>query len=148
MSATHLSLHCHIVFSTKLRKACIHPSWKERLYSYMGGTLRGLGCVCEEIGGTSDHVHELVSFRANHRLSDVVRELKCSSSKWVHEAIGNPFFGWQDGYGAFSVGSSEIEAVRRYIRGQEEHHRVKSFQDEYLDLLRANDVLYDEEFLW
>jgi REP element-mobilizing transposase RayT len=148
MPSTHVSLHIHIVFSTKARRACIKECWEERLHCYLGGILRGLKGVAEEIGGTSDHVHLLVSLGACHRLADVIRDLKSSSSKWVHEVVGNPLFGWQDGYGAFSVGASEIDAIRKYIRGQEEHHRKKTFQEEYIDLLIHSGIEIDERFLW
>ncbi len=148
MSSTYVSLYYHIVFSTKSRRASIRELWQERLYCYLGGILRGLNGVSEGFGGTEDHIHILASLRAAHCLADVVRDLKSCSSKWVHEVIGNPLFGWQDGYGSFTVGKSQIEEVRQYIRNQKEHHRKKTFQEEFLDLLRENCIDYDERFLW
>jgi REP element-mobilizing transposase RayT len=90
----------------------------------------------------------LLGLRATHRLTDVVREIKVSSSKWVHETIGERFFGWQDGYGAFSVGGENADEVRRYIASQEQHHRSRTFQEEYLSFLKGNGVEYDERYLW
>ncbi len=148
MSSTHVCLNCHIVFSTKERRASIKESWEERLHSYLGGILRGLDAVPMEIGGVPDHVHILASLGACHRVDYVTRDLKSSSSKWVHEVIGYRFFRWQDGYGAFSVGKTEIDRIRRYIREQKEHHRTKTFQEEYLELLIESGIEFDERFLW
>jgi putative transposase len=148
MPSTHLSLYYHIVFSTKMRRRCIQESWSERLHVYLGGILRGMQGASLRIGGTDDHVHILASLLAFHRLADVVRDLKSSSSRWVHEVIGHPMFAWQSGYGAFTVGKSEIEAMKQYIQNQKEHHRRKTFQEEYLDLLRASGIDFDERFLW
>lgn len=148
MSSTHTSLYCHIVFSTKYRVASIGASWEQRLHSYLGGIVRGVNGTADAIGGTEDHVHILARLRAVHRLADVIRDLKSNSSKWVHEIVGIPFFGWQDGYGAFSVGKSQLEGLKQYIRDQRSHHRRKTFQEEYLELLRLNGVEVDEKFLW
>ena len=148
MPSTHTSLYYHIVFSTKYRVASIQESWQERLYSYLGGIIRGLKGTAAAIGGTSDHVHILARLGAVHRLADVIRDLKSDSSKWAHEVVGARFFGWQDGYGAFSVSNSESEGLKQYIRDQKNHHRKKAFKEEYLDLLRENGVDFDERFLW
>ncbi len=148
MSSTYVSLRYHIVFSTKSRRACIRETWQKRLHCYLGGILRGLNGVAEEVGGTADHVHILASLGAVHCLAAVLRDLKACSSKWMHEVVGDPMFGWQEGYGAFSVSRTQIEEMKRYIRRQEEHHRKKTFQEEYLDLLRENGIEFDERFLW
>jgi putative transposase len=148
VSSTHLSLHYHLIFSTKHRCTWIKESWEARLHTYLGGTLRGLGGVAESIGGDADHVHILASLKAIHCLADIMRELKSSSSHWVHEAIGINGFAWQDGYGAFTVGTSELEWIKRYIREQKDHHRKKTFQEEYLELLRQSGVDFDERYLW
>ena len=148
MTSTHLSLYFHLVFSTQNRLQWIKESWEKLLHDYMGGIFRGLDGVALEIGNTSDHVHILASLRANHCLADIMRETKASSSGWIHRTIGNRRFGWQKGYGAFTVSRSDVEVIRRYIRGQKEHHRKRTFQDEYLDLLRQNDIEFDERYLW
>ena len=148
MSSTHLSLHYQMVFSTKGRRRWIREAWEVRLHSYLGGTLRGLNGIPEAVGGADDHVHILAGLKATHCLADVMRELKSSSSGWVHNVIGVNCFDWQDGYGAFTVSSQDLEAVKRYIRGQKEHHKKKTFQEEYLELLRQSGIEFDERYLW
>ncbi|MGH9853552.1 MAG: transposase [Blastocatellia bacterium] len=118
------------------------------MHAYMGGIVNDLGGVPETIGGVEDHVHLLVGLRATHRLADVLKEIKASSSKWVHEELKKPLFAWQEGYGAFTVGASQIEAVKNYIAHQEEHHRIKTFQEEYVEFLIQCGVEHDEKYLW
>ena len=148
MPSTHLSLHVHITFSTKNREPLIANEWRERLHAFLGGTVRTAQCMPEAIGGTSDHVHLLIGIRATHRLADVMRDIKQASSKWVHETIGLKSFGWQDGYGAFTIGASQIDQVKGYIRNQDEHHRKRTFQDEYVEFLKRYGVEYDDQYLW
>lgn len=148
MPSTHLSLHYHLIYSTKNRLPLIAESWRDRLHAYLGGAVRTVGGVPEAMGGTSDHVHLLVGLRATHNLADVVREIKVSSSRWIHETIVARDFSWQDGYGAFTVSASNVEAVKSYIAQQDEHHRRKTFQEEYVDFLERSGVEYDERFLW
>ena len=148
MPSTHLSLHYHIVFSTKNRVAFISDTWRDRLHAFLGGVVNQLEGMSQKVGGVSDHVHLLIGLKATHRLADVLREIKSVSSRWVHEEIGEKFFSWQEGYGAFTVGSSQIRAVMDYIARQEEHHRVKSFQEEYREFLERAGVEYDQRFLW
>src|SRR4051794_12963579 len=119
MPSTHLSLHYHLVFGTKNHEPVIQPSWRTRLHSYLGGIITSMNGVPEQIGGVADHVHLLVGLRATHCLADVLRELKSVSSGWVHEEIKMRSFAWQEGYGAFTVSSSQREIVRQYIATQE-----------------------------
>jgi putative transposase len=147
MPSTHTSLHFHIVFSTKDR----HPFIKDeraRLHEYLGGLVRAADGIPEAIGGTEDHVHLLVSSRATHALSGFVQDIKQTSSRWVHETIGVKNFAWQPGYGAFTVSVSNCDAVEEYIGKQVEHHRTKSFQEEYVALLQKHSVSYEEKYLW
>jgi putative transposase len=109
---------------------------------------RHIGGIPETIGGVEDHVHLLIGLRAAHCLADVLREIKASSSKWVHEELKKPLFSWQEGYGAFTVSASQIGAVKNYIANQEKHHRKKTFQEEYLEFLIQSGVEYDEKYLW
>ncbi|MCG3145685.1 MAG: hypothetical protein HONDAALG_03327 [Gammaproteobacteria bacterium] len=148
MPSTHLSLHYHLIFSAKDRVAHMSKDWRGRLHAYVGGIVNDLGGVPETIGGVEDHVHLLIGLRATHRLADVLREIKASSSKWVHEEFKKPSFAWQEGYGAFTVSASQIEVVKNYIANQEEHHRKKTFQEEYLGFLIQSGVEYDEKYLW
>jgi REP element-mobilizing transposase RayT len=103
MSSTYLSLHYHIVFSTKNRERSILSDWRERLHEFVGGTVRGLGGIPEQIGGIDDHVRLLLRLKATHCLSDSMRELKKSSSRWVHETVRQSSFSWQEGYAGFTV---------------------------------------------
>jgi len=148
MASTHLSLHYHIIFSTKDRAPIIAPAWRDRLHAYMGGVIRNLDGVPEAIGGVVDHVHLLIGLRASARLSDVVRDLKSVSSRWVHDEVGDRGFCWQEGYGALTVSASQVDVVRDYIAEQESHHQKRTFQEEYLELLKRTGVKYDERFIW
>jgi len=148
MAQTNLSLHYHIVFSTKDRRASINAEWIDRLHAFLGGCIKTLGGIPEAIGGTSDHVHLLIGLRATHRLADVVKEIKVASSKWIHQELGHKLFGWQNGYGAFTVSPLQIDGVRKYVLNQAEHHGNRTFKDEYLELLRLSNTEYDEKYLW
>jgi REP element-mobilizing transposase RayT len=148
MPSTHLSLHYHLIFSTKERYPFISKEWRNRLHAFLGGEVRKMGGVPESVGGTNDHVHLLVGLRATHRLSDVLMNIKSGSSRWVHEELKVKKFVWQDGYGAFTVSASKIGVVKKYIENQEEHHRVKTFQEEYLEFLRESGVDFDERYMW
>ena len=148
MPSTHLSLHYHLIFSTKNRHPFIDGAWRGRLHAFMGGAVRSLGGAPEAVGGMSDHVHLLVGLRANHTLADVLRDIKSASSHWVHDTVGVKGFAWQDGYGAFTVSASLIERVKSYIAHQEEHHKKKTFQEEYVEFLKQSGVEFDERFLW
>jgi len=148
MSSTHLSLHAHVIFGTKHQRPLILAKWRPRLHAFLGGAIRTLDAVPEAVGGVADHVHLLMGIRATHRLADVMRDVKRASSAWVHESIGDKQFEWQDGYGAFSVSASLIEKVKQYIANQEEHHRKKTFEEEYVEFLKTSGVEYDERYLW
>lgn len=148
MASTHLSLHYHVVFSTKDRVPDIASAWRERLHAYLGGVVKNVGGVPEAIGGVADHVHLLIGLRATACLADVVRDVKAVSSRWVHDEIGVRTFAWQEGYGAFTVSASQRGAVLEYIARQEEHHRKRSFQEEYIEFLQRSCVEYDSRYLW
>lgn len=147
MSSTYTSLHYHLVFSTKHRQASITDSWRNRLHSYLGGAVRGLEGFPQGVGGVEDHVHLLVGLTPNHRLADFLRELKKSSSKWVHDETGSRDFAWQEGYAAFSVSPPARIDVAHYIANQVEHHRQRSFRDELIELLQRAGVEYDPKYL-
>lgn len=148
MPSTHSSLHFHIIFSVKHRQPLIAAEWRLRLHPYLGAIIDRLDGKPEAVGGTADHVHLLAGLRPKHTLADVVREVKASSSQWVHRTIGIKKFSWQDGYGVFTVSPSNIAAVKKYIAHQEEHHRRKTFQEEYLEFLRESGIQFDERYLW
>jgi REP element-mobilizing transposase RayT len=148
MPATHLSLHFHIVFSTKDRHPFIADEWQNRLHEYLGGLIRAADGIPEAIGGTADHVHLLVGLRATHAPALFVQDIKQTSSRWVHETIGMKNFAWQPGYGAFTVSTSNCDAVKEYIANQAEHHRTKTFQEEYVAFLEKHRVEFDGKYLW
>jgi putative transposase len=148
MPSTHLSLHYHLVFSTKNRMPVIADGWRDRLHAYLGGVVRNAGGVPEAIGRVEDHVHLLVGLRATATLANVMRDVKAVSSRWVHEEIGVREFSWQEGYGAFTVSASQRDTVLEYIAKQEEHHRKRTFQEEYVELLKRSGLEYDERYLW
>ena len=147
MPSTHLSLHYHIIFATKDRRPMIMPEWRERLHAYLGGILREMGAVPEAVGGVADHVHLLVGLKATHCVADVLHDLKRASSQWVHETVMERTFAWQEGYGAFTVSASMRESVRQYIGQQEEHHRTRTFREEYVDFLRKSGVEFEEKYV-
>ena len=140
-------MHAHIVFATKHRKKLIMPTWREKLHEYLGGTVKGLGAFPQGIGGIDDHVHLLIGFKATHRLSDFMQELKKSSSTWIHKEIESENFKWQEGYSAFSVSAPARQAVQRYIANQEEHHRKKSHLEEMIELLERAGIEFNPKFL-
>ena len=148
MPATHLSLHYHIIFSTKERHPFVSDDWRNRLHEYLGGLVHRAEGFPEAVGGTADHVHLLVSLRATTTLASFVQDIKQTSSRWIHETMGVKNFAWQQGYGAFTVSVSNSAAVRKYIANQVEHHRKMTFQEEYILFLKKHGVKYDEKFLW
>jgi putative transposase len=149
MPQSFASLHVHIIFSTKNREPFISPEIETRLYEYIGGILRAEAASLIAAGGMPDHVHLLVSLTRDHSLAGVTRLIKANSSKWIHETFPQKrSFAWQVGYGAFSVSYSNIEGVKRYIAGQSEHHRKKTFQEEFVEFLERHEIKYDLRYLW
>ena len=148
MPSTHLSLHCHLIFSTKHREPWIGKDWRERLHGYLGGIVKGLGGVPLAIGGIEDHVHLLVGLKSWHRIDYFLRDLKADSSEWVHREMGKSMFAWQKGYAAISVSPSDVGSVKEYVLTQEGHHRRKTFQEELVEILKTSGIEYDARFLW
>jgi putative transposase len=149
MPSTHTYLLYHIVFSTKCRIPLITNNLQEELYRYIGGIIRAEGGVALEIGGINDHIHLLTKFKPAISVSEMLSRIKANSSKWANVTkMKLRKFGWQEGYSAFSVSESLVDAVAKYIRGQEEHHHNQTFHDEYVALLRRHGIEYDERYLW
>jgi len=148
MSQSFTNLIYHIVFSTKHREPLITDEIKPRLYEYIGGILRNKGGIALAIGGMNDHLHVLAKLRPDDSLSNVLRDLKANSSGWMHKVFpAMNGFSWQNGYGAFTVSASQIEIVRQYIVNQEKHHAKFSFRDEFIKLLKVNQIEFDEKYL-
>ena len=146
---SYTRLTYHIVFGTKCRRPVIGPEEQPRLYEYMGGILRANKGHSIEIGGVRDHVHILAELSPAIALADVLRSLKAGSSKWINEqAKWTQNFQWQKGYSAFTVSYSHRETVRKYIQNQEKHHRKKTFQEEYIDLLKRHNIEFRLDFLF
>jgi putative transposase len=139
----------HMIFSTKDRFACLDPSTRPRLHAYLATVARNAKCEGYRVGGTWDHVHLAVRLSRTIAIAASVEELKTSSSKWLKlqwPQLGQ--FAWQRGYGAFSLGPDELATLVAYINNQEEHHRVRTFQEEYLAFLKKYGVPYDERYVW
>jgi REP element-mobilizing transposase RayT len=149
MANTYTSLLYHLVFSTKRREPWIGRQAEPRLWSYLGGIARENKIKPILVGGRPDHVHMAVSIPAALPVSKAVQFIKGGSSAWIKDALpGMKGFAWQDGYGAFTVSRSNLDEVVKYIGNQKEHHRQKSFQEEFLTFLKRHDVDYDERYLW
>ena len=141
--------YLHIVFSTKNREPMIDADLVERLFPYIGGVARGNKNVLLASGGMPDHVHLLISMGREQSIAAMVGSLKASSSRWVHDTFPERIgFAWQSGYGAFSVSPTHLQAVRKYVENQEQHHKVRTFQDEYREFLRRYEIEFDERYVW
>lgn len=144
---SYIDIRVHCVFATKQRRPLIEPEWRARLHEYLGGCATRLGCRSLGTGGVDDHVHMLLGLQGSHAISDVMREIKSASSRWIHDQIGRAAFAWQEGFSAFSVSASNVGAVRRYIERQEEHHRRQSSLDELRALLKKHGFEVDPRLL-
>jgi REP element-mobilizing transposase RayT len=141
------NLVIRLIFSTKGRQPLITAEIRSDLFAYLGGIVREMRGAALIINGTADHVHMLVRIRPAHAAAEIARVVKANSSRWVREKW-NTRFAWQTGYGAFSVSESNVPAVCCYIATQEEHHRKKTFQEEYIAFLTRNKIAYDERYIW
>lgn len=149
MANTFSQIYIQIVFSVKGRHNLIQKKWQEELYKYICGIVSGKQQKVFAIGGVGDHIHILVSLKPNISISDLVKEIKINSSKWINEkrfVYGK--FQWQEGFGAFSYSHSQLDNVIEYINNQEQHHKKKTFKDEYIELLKKFNISIDEKFLF
>ncbi len=149
MANTYNQLYAHIVFDVKGRTNLISSQWKEELYKYISGILSGKKQKLMAINGMNDHIHLLIGFKPECSISDLIRDIKSNSSKWINEKgffMGR--FGWQSGFGAFTIGQSQIDRVYKYIENQDEHHRKKTVREEYIDFLKAYKVEYNLDFIF
>ncbi|QKK09606.1 MAG: IS200/IS605 family transposase [Planctomycetota bacterium] len=148
MATTYVSILLHVIFSTKLRAPLITPSIEPDLHAYIGGVCKSNSCVLLAANGTTDHVHLLISLGKTVSISELMLQVKRDSSTWI-KSQGQEFAGfrWQEGYGAFSIGQSQVDAVRRYIAGQKEHHKTVPFRDELIEFLRRYEIPFEERYL-
>ena len=139
----------HLIWSTRDRRPCLDPSTREKTHAFLAGVVRQCECEAYRVGGSTDHVHLAIRLSRTVSVADLVKGAKAASSKWL-KTQGPEFadFSWQLGYGAFSVGMSQKEALLLYIDNQEEHHRTRSFQDEYRDFLSKYGIAFDERYVW
>jgi REP element-mobilizing transposase RayT len=148
-SMSYISSYFHCVFSTKERRPFIAPELRDRLRPFLGGIARQNKMKAIEIGGVEDHVHILLSLPSTMAISKALQLMKGGSSKWIHETFPeHRLFAWQEEYGAFSVSVSQLDKTIEYIKGQEDHHRKVTFQEEFLVLLKKHRIEYDERHLW
>ena len=149
MSQSLAKIYVHLIFATKNRERMLTDDLRPDLHSYVGGILNGLGCVPVEINSEPDHIHILFILVRTEPVSNVVGQVKKSSNDWLRTKDARfAHFHWQAGYGAFSVSQSVVEDVREYLRKQREHHRQRTFQEEYRALLVKYAVEFDERYVW
>ena len=148
MPRTYTNLLVHVIFSTKQRARQIDADIASKLHGYLWGIAKNCGCEPLAVNGTDDHVHLLVGVKPDASLSDFVRRLKSSSSKWIHQEHAKPRFAWQLGYAGLSVSKSNASAVCRYIADQERHHKRMTFQQELIAFLKKTEIEYDERYIW
>ncbi len=149
MANTYTQIHIQAVFAVQSRDCIMLRSWKDELYKYITGIVQNNKHKLLAINGMPDHVHILFGFRPSQSLSDLMQDIKGSSSKWINEKrFIKGKFSWQEGYGAFSYSKSELPKVIQYIRNQEEHHKKRTFIEEYEDLLKEFEIEYDKRFVF
>ena len=149
MADTYSKIYIQIVFAVQNRAALIAPDWEEELFKYITGIVHNKGQKMLEINGTTDHIHFVIGMKPGCCLSDLVMEIKKSSNAFIKERkFTKSIFKWQEGFGAFSYGHSQLTDVIMYIRKQKEHHKGLTFKDEYLAFLKAFEVPYKEEYLF
>ncbi len=149
MGNSYTSSLCHLVFSTKNHEPWLTPPIQKRLWPYLGGVAAKNEMTTLCVGGHSDHVHILLSLPPDMALSRAIQIVKGGSSLWLHQTFPDLHgFAWQEGYGAFSIGISQIADTRKYIEGQAEHHKKRSFREEYVAFLKKNGIPYDERYVW
>ena len=149
MSNTYTQIHIHTVFTVQQRTCIINPVWKEDLHRYITGIVNGNGHKLLSINSMPDHVHVFFGMRPSQSISNLMREIKGNSSQWINEQnFLKSRFSWQEGYGAFSYGKSQLDFVIDYIKNQEQHHQRRTFLEEYKALLDLFGIDYDERYLF
>lgn len=149
MPQSFTCLHSHLIFSTKHRRPFIGAELQPRLFEYFAGILRNQDSKLIAAGGVADHVHLLVSVSKQSATANILRDLKANSSGWIHQTFPDLHtFAWQSGYGAFGVSYSALDEVKRYLANQAEHHRARTFQEEFVEFLERHDLEYNERYLW
>ncbi|WP_298306748.1 IS200/IS605 family transposase [Flavobacterium sp.] len=149
MANTYTQIHVQFVFAVKFRNGLIHASFKEELYQYISGIIKANNHKLLAINGMPDHLHIFIGMRPTQSISDLLQDIKGSSSKWINEKkFLKVKFEWQEGYGAFSYSKSHVNNVINYIQNQENHHKKETFRDEYLKFLKVFEIEYDEHYIF
>ncbi len=149
MNGTYSQVYIQTVFAVKGRQNLLQKAWREEVFKYIAGIIKAKGQKPIIVNGVADHVHVFIGLKPAMRLSDLMRDVKANSTNFINKqgwVCGK--FAWQEGYGAFSYGHSQIDAVYQYILNQEVHHQKRTFREEYLDFLRKFEVEYDERYLF
>ena len=148
MANTYTKIYIHAVFAVKYRECLIAPHWKDELFKYTTGIVQNNSHKMLAIGGMPDHVHLFVGMKPDQSVSDLIRDVKANTSKWINErGLVKGKFSWQAGFGAFSYAQSQLDTLVKYVMNQENHHRKQSFREEYQELLKKFDVEYDERYI-
>lgn len=149
MANTYHQVYIQIVFAVKYRAAVIDHEWKSTLFSVIGNLINEAGCKTIIVNGVQDHVHCFLGLKPVVSVSELMKTVKAKSSKYINDnKLTNTRFEWQEGYGVFSYGQSQIDRVYKYIQNQEEHHKKQTFREEYLDFLKKFKVPYDERYIF
>ncbi len=149
MANTYTQIHLQFVFAVKYRNGLIHASFKEELYKYISGIIKENNHKLLAINGMPDHLHIFIGMRPSQSISDLLQDIKGSSSKWINEKkFLKVKFEWQEGYGAFSYSKSHVNNVISYIQNQENHHKKETFREEYLKFLKVFEIEYDERYIF
>jgi REP element-mobilizing transposase RayT len=149
MANTFSQIYIQTVFAVSGRESLIKPAFREDLFKYITGIVRNQGQKLIAINGMPDHVHLLIGLRPAMALADLVREVKADSTNFVNKRkLVHGKFSWQEGYGAFSYGHSQLDTITRYIQNQEKHHQRRSFRDEYMTLLGKFDIAFEEKYVF
>ncbi len=149
MPGTYSQIYIQLVFAVKGRENLISKTWRDELHKYISGIITNKGHKSIIVNGVSDHIHAFVGLKPVMAISDLVRDMKNNSSKFINESnLVKGKFAWQEGYGAFSYAQSQIENVYNYIQNQEQHHQRKKFRQEYIEFLEEFQVTYDEKYLF
>lgn len=148
MANTYTQIYIHLIFAVKDRASLIPKDQKEHVHKYITGIVKNNNCKMLSINSMPDHIHILIGLNPKTSLSDLVRDIKANTTTYIIREIRIPSFAWQEGYGAFSYSKSQRQNVIEYIENQEEHHRKKSFIEEYVEFLKAYDIPYDERYVF
>ncbi|MBP9664454.1 MAG: IS200/IS605 family transposase [Pyrinomonadaceae bacterium] len=149
MANTYTQIYIHVVFAVQERACILKKQWREELFKYIAGILKNQGIKLLAIGGVEDHIHILFALSPKIALSDLIRDVKANSSKFINEKgfVRGKFY-WQEGFGAFSYSRSQIDKVAKYVLNQEKHHNRRSFREEYTQMLDQFEVEYEEKYLF